>query len=168
MARSAATTAGSGTGGGTGGFEIAECDIGNVIVGFDHLSADDVPTVEPFDRRAAALAEPPAQVGVPEHAQHRLCELTRVVPDQNVLFVDRRETLATNRRADDGLTHGPRVEDFQSGAAAHPERHDVARGVAHERPDVLDVAGQLHAVSLPVVPLLLSRRPPNPTRRAIS
>ena len=85
-----------------------------------------------------------------------------LVADQDVLAVDGRETLAADRRADDGLAHRPGVQDLQARAAADPERHDVARGVAHQRPHVVDVAGQLDAMLLAVEPLLFRRRPADP------
>src|SRR5438034_11781558 len=93
--------AGVGTDGSGGDGELSGGSGRHREIRLDHVLSDDVPTVEPLRGGPAALAEPAAQAGVGEHGQNGLREFLRVVPDEDVLPVDRGQAFAADGRADD-------------------------------------------------------------------
>src|SRR5207247_4864664 len=66
-------------------------------ISFDLLPADVVPAVASFHRGPTALAKPATQLLIVEDGENGVGEALRVVPDQAVVSVDRREALASDR-----------------------------------------------------------------------
>src|SRR5438128_3079550 len=97
-----------------------------------------IPGVDEVPTRPAQRLAP---VGVAQEGHDRASELGRTVGADEVNAVDERKALGTHRGGHHGLAHREALEDLESRAATHPQRHQVDGGIGDPGADVLHRPG---------------------------
>src|SRR4051812_38588041 len=137
-------------------------------VDLDELATKDVPAIPCTDRLASAVTQSPPQRRILHDRSNRIGKLEWIIANQDVLPIDGMQTFAANRCRDDRFSHRPRIQNLEASAAARPERDDMTGRLAHRRPDVFEVSGQLDAESIAIAALLLAGGPTDPADRDIA
>ena len=95
------------------------------------------------------MADPRRKARLGQQPCDRIRKGLRLVLDQNVASGYGLDALGAKCGGDDGLAHRHRLDDFQPGAAAKPQRHDDGGGFCEMRPQVRHEAGEFDSGSVP-------------------
>src|SRR5262249_59016391 len=105
------------------------------------------PRKRPLDRYPGLGTKAALQRGIAKNAVGVFRELLWGIADHESSTVLSGQALGADRRRDNSFPHRPGFEDLKPPFTRTQQRHDNERCPLHERSDIIDCAGERHAVA---------------------